>query len=101
MSDSDQWKLSAYWHNEYNRAWHTLETMQSLSSSGVHIRFCAVRNRRGERGLWFEILDDGCRGEGIAPNLLDAFWKAKDEFDLCRKVGPGDSADQSSSDEAA
>jgi len=34
MTDSDQWKLSAYWHNEYNRAWYILDTIQKLALSG-------------------------------------------------------------------
>lgn len=102
-NDPDQVKLSQWWHNRAcdARISFWADTILLLVNSGCSVKFY--------RGLGEECVaiikpDFKSIGEfylGAADNMMDALARAKDEFDLCRKVGPGDSADQSSSDEAA
>ena len=93
-NDPSQIKLSQWWHNQYNRAWHTLETIQRLTSLGVHVHFFEIETLRGDRGTWCEIFDGDESYEAFSPNFLDAFWHAKDNFDMSRKVCPVDPDDR-------
>lgn len=88
MCDSDQWKLSAYWHNEYNRFVYMADRLRHALYSGGAVQLLV---ERGEivMDIWTEAGHAGCARGTLLPEVINS---ALDDFDLCRKSSSGDSA---------
>lgn len=69
--DSDQYKLSCWWHNDYNKAWYTLDCLREILTTEARVVFCKSIN-------YFDcvIYDKQKEYYGAREDMLEAFMEA-------------------------
>lgn len=81
MEESSQEKLSLWWHNEYNRFVFFADNLKKITDQGWIVSFCPAED---QVGCTIEHPDDEglCGFASTSHSLIDAFFNAKDRWDL-------------------
>lgn len=91
-NDPDQIKLTEWWHNNMSETRYTLEVMQSLMDKGLAF---IISQKKGSSCV--EIHDETKEAcpcwYGTGWNFYEAFWKAKEAYDLRSGEDPGNVAE--------
>lgn len=69
--DSDQYKLSCWWHNEYNNGWYVLDCLREVISTGTQVTFS-----KDKEYFNCAILDKPKAFYGARKEFLEAFLEA-------------------------